>query len=199
MIPNGVDLERFRPRESQRAEFGLPAERLIVLMVSALAESKRVEVGIEAVSKIPGAHLVVAGDGPLRRAVDAQAAKSLPGRFTRLSLSSDKMPSLYQSADVFLHLSKDESFGNVYVEALASGLPIVAHDSPRLRWLLGEDEYLLDTNDVLAIAHSISLARLTTNLQCKERVARAGLYSWPRIAALYREFLHEVIDENLYS
>jgi len=167
-------------------------------MVSALAESKRVEVGIEAVSKIPGAHLVVAGDGPLRRAVEALAAKSLPGRFTRLSLSSDKMPSLYQSADVFLHLSKEESFGNVYVEALASGLPIVAHDSPRLRWLLGEDEYLLDTNNVSAIAHSISLARLTTNLQCQERVARAGLYSWPRIAALYREFLHEVIDENLY-
>ena len=199
MIPNGVDLDRFRPRESQRAEFGLPAERLIVLMVSALAESKRVEVGIEAVSKIPGAHLVVAGDGPLRRAIDAQAAKSLPGRFTRLSLSSDKMPSLYQSADVFLHLSKEESFGNVYVEALASGLPIVAHDSPRLRWLLGEDEYLLDTNDVSAIAHSISRARSTTNLQCQERVARAGLYSWPRIAALYREFLHEVIDENLHS
>src|SRR5271156_2397918 len=60
MIPNGVDIERFRPRESQRAEFGLPAERLIVLMVSALAESKRVEVGIEAASKIQGAHLVVA-------------------------------------------------------------------------------------------------------------------------------------------
>jgi len=102
------------------------------------------------------------------------------------------MPSLYQSADVFLHLSKEESFGNVYVEALASGLPIVAHDSPRLRWLLGEDEYLLDTNNV-----SATRARLTTNLQCQERVARARLYSWPRIAALYREFLHEVIDENL--
>ena len=154
MIPNGVDVERFRPRESQRAEFGLPAERLIVLMVSALAESKRVEVGIEAVSKIPGAHLVVAGDGPLRRAVDALAAKSLPGRFTRLSLPSDKMPSLYQSADVFLHLSKEKSFGNVYVEAMASSLPIVAHDSARLRWLLGRGRIPTSVRPALAATRS---------------------------------------------
>ncbi len=73
MIPNGVDLEQFRPRESQRAEFGLPAERTGRSLWSVRSPSKRVEVGIEAVSKIPGAHLVVAGDGPLRRAVDAQA------------------------------------------------------------------------------------------------------------------------------
>ena len=97
-------------------------------MVSALSLSKRVDVGIEAVSLLPDAHLVVAGDGPQRQALDEMAAHRLPGRFTRLSLNSDQMPALYQSADVFLHLSKEESFGNVFVEAMACGLPIVAHD-----------------------------------------------------------------------
>jgi len=97
-------------------------------MVSALIPSKRAEIGIEAVSQIPGAHLVVAGDGPLRQASDELAARLMPGRFTRLSLTPERMPALYQSADVFLHLSKAESFGNVYIEAMACGLPIVGHE-----------------------------------------------------------------------
>ena len=61
--------------------------------------------------------------------LEAKAAKLLPGRFTLLSLPAEKMPPVYRSADVFLHLSKEEAFGNVYLEAMACGLPIVARDS----------------------------------------------------------------------
>ena len=70
----------------------------------------------------------------------------MPGRFTRLTVPPVEMPDLYRSADVFLHLSRDESFGNVYVEAMACGLPIVAHDIPRVRWIVGDDEHLIDTD-----------------------------------------------------
>ena len=128
LIPNGVDCDRFRPGPSHREELGLPRDGFIVLMVSALDQTKRVEVGIRAVSLIPDAHMVVAGDGPLRQIIDAQAARLLPGRFTRLSLAAERMPELYRSADVFLHLSKEELFGNVFIEAMACGIPIVAHD-----------------------------------------------------------------------
>ncbi len=86
LIPNGIDCARFQPGPPQRAAFGLPSERLIVLMVSALIPTKRVECGIEAVSRIPGAHLVVAGDGPLRSTIENTAAHLLPGRFSLLSL-----------------------------------------------------------------------------------------------------------------
>ena len=128
LIPNGVDCDRFRPGPAQRQELGLPGDCLIVLMVSALNSSKRVEIGIQAVSELSDAHLVVAGDGPLRRVIDAEAARLLPGRFTRLSLPPERMPALYRSSDVFLHLSKAESFGNVFIEAMACGIPIVAHE-----------------------------------------------------------------------
>ena len=127
LIPNGVDCDRFKPGAAQRQEFELPANQTIVLMVSALVPNKRIEAGIDAVSRIPGAHLVVAGDGPLREAVDACAARLLPDRFTRKLVPPEQMPKLYQSADVFLHLCKDKSFGNVFLEAMACGLPIVAH------------------------------------------------------------------------
>jgi glycosyltransferase involved in cell wall biosynthesis len=194
-IPNGVDCDRFQPGVPQRKEFGLPADGPIVLMVSALIPTKRVEIGVEAVSRIPDAHLVVAGDGPMRQNIDALAARLLPGRFTRLSLAPEQMPGLYRCADVFLHLSKEEAFGNVFIEAMATGVPIVAHDSPRLRWIVGDGEFLLDTADPAAVAQHVELARRAPAVDRQARVKKAAAFSWSRIGEMYREFLKEVVEQ----
>src|SRR3546814_15446020 len=62
------------------------------------------------------------------------------------------MPALYRSADVFLHMSLLESFGNVFIEAWASGLPVIGHDTERLRWILGaESQMICDTEDPAAL------------------------------------------------
>ena len=195
-IPNGIDLTCFRLAASQRDQFNLPSDRLIVLMVSALIPSKRVEIGIESVSRIPDAHLVVAGDGPLRQSVDALAASLLPDRFTRLTLDPEQMPTLYQSADVFLHLAEEESFGNVFLEAMACGLPIVAQDTPRLRWIVGDAEFLFDGADPDAIVRHVKEARDTPKDQREKRFARAAEMSWPKIAEMYRSFLKEVVENT---
>ncbi len=194
LIPNGVDCDRFWPGASRRDELGLPRERCVVLMVSALIPSKRVEIGIEAVSRIPDAHLVVAGDGPLRNSIAAAASRSLPGRFTQLTIPSGKIPMLYQSADVFLHCSLDESFGNVFVEAMACGLPIVAHDTPRARWIVGDHESLVDTIDATAVAEGIQRARQSYTAGRQERIERASKFSWSSIAKEYRQFFVDIID-----
>jgi glycosyltransferase involved in cell wall biosynthesis len=199
LIPNGVDCDRFAPGTGQRAEFGIPEDRFIVLMVSALIPSKRVEVGIEAVSRIPDAHLVVAGDGPLRESIASVASAALPGRFTRVSLSPDRMPTLYQSADVFLHCSRDEAFGNVFGEALACGLPIVAHDMPRVRWIVGDEEFLVDTNDPAAIAAGLERARRSDQDARLQRIARARRLSWDAIAGEYRQFFVDVLSGHTGS
>jgi glycosyltransferase involved in cell wall biosynthesis len=193
LIPNGVDSDRFLPGPSQREDFGLPQDRLIVLMVSALITSKRVEAGIEAVSKIPDAHLVVAGDGPLRQTIEADAARLLPGRFTRLSVSPGNMPALYRSADVFLHLSMNESSSLAFLEAMACGLPVVAHESPQMRWIAGDDEYLLDTEDLAAVAGQIELARHAEPLRRQRRLAKVADFSWKKLASQYREFFQEIV------
>ena len=197
LIPNGVDCYRFCPGAAQRQEFGLPTDRLVILMVSALDSNKRVGMGIEAASRIPNAHLVVAGDGPLRQEIDASAAGLLPGRFTRLTVPAAKMPELYRSADVFMHLSKEESFGNVYIEAMACGLPIVAHDSPRLRWIVGDDEFLLDTKDSIAVARQIELARDAPLGRRQARAKKATAFAWPKIAAMYQNFIQEILAARI--
>ena len=74
-------------------------------MVSALIPSKKVAEGVEAVAKVPGANLVVAGDGPVRDEIHKLAAELLPGRFQQITLPAAEMPALYRSADAFMHLS----------------------------------------------------------------------------------------------
>lgn len=193
LIPNGIDIARYRSVKADRAGLGLPLDGPIVLMVSALIDTKRVADGIAAVAEIPGAQLVVAGDGPLRAEVDALVAKLLPGRFTRLTLTAPDMPRLYASADAFLHMSLLESFGNVFVEAMASGLPIVGHDTPRLRWIVGDRDTLCDTEDRPAL-----VAALKRALEQGRGAAdpRAAEFAWPSIAARYRAFFSSLIERR---
>lgn len=201
LIPNGIDLNRFSPGPQERQRLGLPLDGPIVLMVSALIETKRVADGIRAVAVVPGAHLVVAGDGGLRDEVEALAKAMLPGRFTRLTVTPVDMPALYRSADVFLHLSLLESFGNVFVEAMACGLPVVGHDTPRLRWIVGDDEPLVDTQSLPAVSEAIAATlavRAVASAQDKtDRIAarrdRTESFGWDRIGAAYRGFLEGLV------
>lgn len=192
LIPNGIDCDQFKPGPGQPEMFGLPNDRLIILMVSALIQSKRIDAGIEAVSRIPNAHLVVAGTGPLNQRIEFTAAKLLPKRFTILSVPSERMPALYQAANVFLHMSKEEAFGNVFLEAMACGLPVVGHDSARVRWIVGDNQFLVDTDDLNATAAAIAAAADATELAVTERVARAATFSWTRVGTMYESFLQQI-------
>ena len=189
LIPNGIDPARYRDVAADRVGLGLPEGVPIVLMVSAMIDTKRVADGIRAVAGLPDANLVVAGDGPLRAEVDALAAQLLPGRFKRMTLTAPDMPRLYASADAFLHMSLLESFGNVFVEAMASGLPIVGHDTPRLRWIVGDRDTLCDTEDLPAVTAALGKA-LTTGRGPAD--PRAGEFGWPAIAAKYRAFFTDL-------
>lgn len=189
LIPNGVDLARFKPSVGERDRFGFPQDKKIILMVSAFIESKRVLDGIRAVAELPDGYLVVAGDGPLRDEAQALADTLMPGRFLRISLAAKDMPALYQSVDVFLHLSLLESFGNVFLEAWASGLPIVAHDTDRLRWILGNYGHLCDTQNSADLVSALELASKTPVLYHEDGIER---FAWSNIAQEYRKFIHSL-------
>jgi glycosyltransferase involved in cell wall biosynthesis len=173
--------------------FDLEPDAPVVLMVSAMIASKNVGSGIDAVSRIPDARLVVAGDGPLRDDLRAQADRQIPGRYRQIQVSPERMPDLYRAADVFLHLSKDESFGNVYVEAMACGLPVVAYDLPRTRWIVGEAGMLCASGNSDELSRMISRALAEGANRAKASVARASRFEWEEIARQYRGFFGEVV------
>ncbi len=191
LIPNGVDLEKFSSGVRSRQQFGLPENARIVLMVSALIESKRVYQAIKDVAAVKDAVLVVAGDGPERSGILQLAAQHLPKRFVNLNLPPEKMPDLYNSADVFLHMSLAESFGNVFIEAQACGLSVVAHDSPRHRWVCGDTATLIDTETTGMVTTTLeSILRRNSK---PRRVPDLRKYDWSVITKQYEDFFQTVL------
>ena len=194
LISNGVDLERFRQGAGQRARFGIPDGAGVVLMVSALIASKNIESGIRAVSKLPESFLLIAGDGPLREPTDRLAAELLPDRYRRLVASHDEMPEIFRCADVFLHLSRDESCGVANLEALAIGLPIVSQDTPVARWLLEDQAQFVEASDEAQVANALlgAMQRGGPEDRARSRAHAESRCGWSAIAAQYEAFLREV-------
>src|SRR5262249_33562815 len=131
VLGRGVDHGRFDPARRSaalRAEWGAGADDLVVLYVGRLAAEKNVELALEAYRAMrqvrPAMRFVGGGDGPLAAAL-AGAHPDLGFRGFR---TGDDLAAHYASADVFLFPSETETFGNVTLEAMASGLAVVAYD-----------------------------------------------------------------------
>ena len=206
LIPNGTDPDIFFPRneDTPENEVGLseplPTDKKIILMVSALIDSKRVEAGVRAAAQVEDAYFVVAGDGPERERIKAVAEELMPGRYRLLgSLDRDKMPALFRSADVFLHMSQIEPFGIVYLEAAASGLAVVTHDRDTPRWILGETALFADSNNPEEVANAIRMAcngefGKALGQSARKRVIQD--WTWKAQAAKYREFILELRQQQ---
>lgn len=194
LIPNGVTYDRFAAAVPARADFGLPADAKVVLMVSALIASKRVDLGIKVIAQMPGVQLVVAGDGPMRQELAALAERVAPGRVRFITVASAKMPGLYCSADAVLHLAERESFGNVFVEAIASGVPVVARKSSHLMWVFGRDEFLSGSDSEAEIASCLSAAIAQPAELGSWRKERARHFDWKNIGRQYSDFIQMVVQ-----
>ncbi|MBI2204642.1 MAG: glycosyltransferase family 4 protein [Candidatus Rokubacteria bacterium] len=134
-IPGGVDLGRFRPAEQAAARAAValaPAQPLIVTI-----RNLEARMGLESLLRamalsapdVPGARLVIGGDGSRRAALEALAGElGVADRVTFLGYVRDEaLPRYYQAADLFaLPTAALEGFGLVTVEALASGTPVLA-------------------------------------------------------------------------
>ena len=131
VVARGVDTQLFNPlRRSQvlRSEWGAKAETLVVMHVGRLAAEKNLSTLITAFLAIrqhqPEARLVFVGDGPEKKHLRQQ----LPDAIFAGTRRGEDLAAHYASGDLFLFPSITETFGNVTLEAMASGLPMVAFD-----------------------------------------------------------------------
>ncbi len=130
VCPNGVDQELFSPqfRNTQlRALFSVNEKTPMLLYVGRIASEKGLDVLMAAVKNLDRAgvsfKLVLVGDGPARE----QLAKTSPDNVIFVGYKSGReLQELYASADIFVFPSTTETFGNVILEAMCSGLPVVA-------------------------------------------------------------------------
>lgn len=148
LVPCGIHSERFATsldRAQLRKKYSVAENTFVVLAVSAVKrEHKRVDYIVEEVSKLKGDVLLWIDGNPEDAAVVELARRRVGERCRITHVDSADIPELYRLSDVLVHASLTEAFGLVLVEAAASGLMVLAHDSPHFRWLLQEHECVVD-------------------------------------------------------
>ncbi|MEA3062270.1 MAG: teichuronic acid biosynthesis glycosyltransferase TuaC [Sphingomonadales bacterium] len=123
----GLDRDLFRPLDREAARAALGAETPLLLAVGNLAPGKGQDLAIETLARIGRGTLLLAGSGPETPRLAALAARLRVSGAVRFlgSVAHPLLPRLYNAADVLLHLSSQEGAGNVRLEALACGTPVV--------------------------------------------------------------------------
>ncbi len=187
-IPNGVDLKRFKA-SGPKIKTGL--RRPIVLCVAALVPSKRIDLVIRAVARIKNASLLLVGDGYLKKQLKQKGERLLGKRFELIQRLPKEMPAVYRLADVFtLVPESSEAFGIVYLEAMASGLPVVAINDQIRREIIGNVGILIEPEDREAYAEALKEA-LERNWADKPQ-KQAEKFSWDKIAENYEKLFLEI-------
>jgi glycogen(starch) synthase len=191
VIPNGVDTDEFRPRPTPH-----PGP-VTILCVARLIRRKGIDYLIDAAALLRERtttpfQIVVVGDGYHRSGLEQHVAKEgLDAYFTfRGGVPHQELPPLYQAADVFCLPSLAEGMANVLLEALASGLPLIATKTSGSLEIVHphRNGMLVNQADAADLAEKLLMVIENPALRQQfgsESRRRAALFSWPRIAELY--------------
>jgi glycosyltransferase involved in cell wall biosynthesis len=201
--PQGVDAGRFRPdkasyRWRERLSTGQVSRKLL-LYVGRLAPEKGIG-GLKAVlEEIPEARLAIVGDGPARRDLERKFAGT-PTVFTGL-LQGDDLAAAYASADAFLFPSTTETLGMAMLEALASGLPVIAARGGASHEVVseGENGLLYKANTTSALVAAVE--RLFSDDEFREALARGARATaeerdWGSSTRTLRGYYEEALGER---
>ena len=204
VVSRGVDTVAYDPvhrSEKLRAQWGLAPDDLAVVCVGRLAHEKnlalllRVFEGI--VARDPRARLVLVGDGPMRKELQARCPSAIfPGQLRGKVLAEH-----YASADLFLMPSLTETFGNVTTEAMASGLPVVAFDYAAAAALIvnSVNGSLVPTDDAdgfVSAALALAAAPQKRKHMGEEARQTSLQLDWTCIVQKFEDVLQEVIDQS---
>lgn len=192
-IPNGVDLDKFK---SKGQSFQTKLRKPIVLAVGAFTDQKRMDLAIKAVSKLTNTSLLIVGSvGSLKSKLETDGKEMLGDRFQILSVPFERMPEIYRTANIFtLPSTSSEAFGNVLVEAMASGLPVVAIDDPIRKEIVGDAGILVDPTNMEEYVEALQKT-LESDWGDKPRL-QAEKFSWDKIAEQYEELFKNLLKQK---
>jgi glycosyltransferase involved in cell wall biosynthesis len=183
----GVDPEHFHPRKRSLAMrerlAGGRFDRPLLLCVGRLAAEKNLHSLAPVLAEIPGAQAAFVGDGPERARLE-RTYQGMPVAFAGF-LSGEELAAAYASADVFVMPSTTETLGFVALEAMASGLPVVAADAGGLREIVRDAEtgFLYEPAEpkgALEPIRRLLASRTLAESFARRARAEAERYSWRR-------------------
>ena len=213
--PRGVDTALFQPARRDGALRATwltgqthPEGKAILLYVGRLSWEKNLHLLAQAYRDMDHTrcYLVIVGGGPARSDLQ-RALHGLPVTFTGY-LSGKALAAAYASADVFAFPSTTETFGQVVLEAMASGLPVVGLLAEGVRDLVTDEQTgLLLAQELMSeeeqvVEYRLRLSRLVHNQQPRERLRQAALAeartrSWPLAMECLLRGYQEVITAKV--
>ena len=193
VIPYGIDLTEFSP-EGKAIVTGLPQPNIICVTALERDRERRIELTIRAVSRLPHASLLICGDGTDRDYFQDFGDRLLgTRRFQIKSFAYAQMPQVYRSANVFTCATKQESHGLKYIEAMASGLPVVVPDDAVRRYLIGDGGIACDVSDL--DIYTKSLQNVLQNYWYWQHKPRQNAlrFGWENISLLHYQAVLKTI------
>lgn len=146
VIPHGVDTQKFHPGlpTDFRQRHGIPADAFVVISVGTICYwHKRMDYVIREVAAVPDAWLVIVGqEGPDTEAIKALGHQLMADRIVFTTMPHDELPKAYAAADVFALGSLFETFGIVYIEAMAMGLPVISTNHPNQQSIIKDGIFI---------------------------------------------------------
>jgi glycosyltransferase involved in cell wall biosynthesis len=187
-------LDRQEAAAALRAEIGVAADVRVIGLVGHLIEQKRPERALDVLARMRArgeyAHLVVAGDGPLRESFDRDAAARGLGAFVHLLGERRDVGAVLGGIDLLVSTSAAEGQPGVLIEALMAGCPVVAMRVGGVATVVddGATGILVDAGDVSAMTDRV--VELLRDAPLRERLGSAGRrrsddFSAPRAAREY--------------
>ena len=198
VLPPVVDIDRFRPgpgREEARRRFEVPEDALVAGTVGKMAAGRGHEEAIRAAVEVPGLTVVHVGHGELMPEMKRLAEKVGAGdRNVFVGYQEDALPDLYRSWDIFLFTASGSEQGQrAILEAMASGLPVVAREVPGVRDLMrdGEEGFIAESEEATRGA----LSRLAGSMELRREMGeRARSRSLAFTAASFVEKAKKFYD-----
>jgi glycosyltransferase involved in cell wall biosynthesis len=195
VVRNGVDLVRFAPRERAAARQRLGLDTFTALTVGKLDENKGHHLVIEALGSVPGAKLVIVGEGPWRSELEGRvAALGLTERVRFAGvIGREELPDYYAAADALVFASAREGMPNVILEALACGLPVIATNAGGIGEILPQDGAGARLVERSAPAIAAALKSLSCSVIDRTAVRRhAEQFGWNGVSAALLALFAEV-------
>lgn len=198
LIPNGVNIERFRNAQAaDKSRILKDNRRAIILSIGRFEPEKDHATLIRAMVNIPDAQLVLVGDGEMRQQLE-QLAKSMRilDRVNFLGRRQD-VPELIKMADIYVQSSLWEGFGIATLEAMAGGVPVIVSNVPGLSDVIKSAGLCFPPGDHEALSKSISLLLSSPDLRGELSQAgmdRASNYSIDRTVDLYLDLYRQCIN-----